>query len=106
MLILTYTGLQCWNFNRQFLKDELLTQHFKTVMHHINCRKLTRQDKSEMPPKIIAEILTEYRTEKEKAKCPYRSRLYERNIFLDKQKRDCRDQLHTKIIEEIEQSFQ
>ena len=73
--------LQCWICCKYFTKEELLNQHFKTVLHQINCRNLPKEEKSEMiPPKTISEIISDHR-EKKQVKHPYRSRLYKKDNF-------------------------
>ena len=80
-------------------KEELLKQHFKTVMHQINCRNLQKEEKSKMPPpKTIPQIITDHREERQKqAKCPYRSRLYKKDNPSKKSKR-CRKSISSKYL--------
>ena len=77
------SALQCWTCCKYFSKEELLNQHFKTVLHQIKCRNLQKEEKSEMPPlKTISEVISDHR-EKKEAKCkrPYKTRLYKKDNF-------------------------
>ena len=74
------SGLECWTCRKQFSKEDLLNQHFKTVLHQINCRKVQNEEMSEMPPKTITEIIQEHRESKRKMPKSPRFRLYERPV--------------------------
>ena len=62
----TPSGLACWTCRRQFTKKDLIDQHYKTVLHQINCRKLQEEEKSEMPPQTIQNIIQEHQEKREK----------------------------------------
>ena len=62
----TPSGLECWTCGRQFTKQNLIDQHYKTVLHQINCRKLQNEEKSEMPPQTIQNIIQEHQEKREK----------------------------------------
>ena len=86
------SGLDCWTCGKQFTKQEILEQHYQTVLHQINCRKI-RDEMSEMP-QSIQEIVTTHQEKREKErKRPYRSRLYERPITSSTQKRRKREKI-------------
>ena len=74
------SGLECWTCRKQFSQEELLNQHYKTVLHQINCRKVQTEEMSEMPPKTITEIIQEHRECKRKTPQNQRLRLYERPV--------------------------
>ena len=61
----TPSGLECWTCGKQFSKQDLIDQHYKTVMHQINCKKLEKEEKSEMPSQIIQDIIKEYQEKRE-----------------------------------------
>ena len=42
------SGLHCYTCNKPFTKREILYQHYKTVLHQINCKK-AQNEESEMP---------------------------------------------------------
>ena len=58
------SGLKCRTCRRQFSKEEFLNQHYKTVLHQINCRKVQNEETSKMPP--IPEIIQKHREKKQK----------------------------------------
>ena len=60
-------GLECWTCRKQFSKEELLNQHYKTVLHKINCRRVQNEEMSEMPIKTIPDYQEAQGTEVEKA---------------------------------------
>ena len=62
----TPSGLECWTCGKQFSKQELIEQHYKTVIHQINCRKLEKEEESEMPPQTIQNIIKEHQEKREK----------------------------------------
>ena len=62
----TPSGLECWTCGRQFTKQNLIDQHYKTVLHQINCKKLQNEEKSEMPPQTIQNIIQEHQEKREK----------------------------------------
>ena len=64
----------CWTYNKPFTKRQLLYQHFSTVQHQINCKKLQEGE----IPKI--EIQPIKRSTGNKGKTGYRRRLMERPI--------------------------
>ena len=91
--------LQCWTCGKQLTKEELLTQHFSTVMHPIKCRSLLKEEKSKMPPsKTITDIITEHRNERKQAKWPYRSRLFQRNNMQNLQVKRRREPIPSKYL--------
>ena len=66
------SSLECWTCGKQFSKEDLLNQHYKTVLHQINCRKFLKDDMREMPPKSIENIIKEHQEKREKTcKRPY-----------------------------------
>ena len=69
----------CWTCNRPFTKRQLLYQHFSTVQHQINCKKLQEGEipKIEEKPEEIQPIR---RNTGNKGKTAYRRRLMERPI--------------------------
>ena len=75
------SGLECWTCRKQFSYEDLLNQHFKLVLHQINCRKVQNEEMSEMPPKSITEIIQEHKESKWKRPKSPRFRLYERPII-------------------------
>ena len=42
------SGWHCWTYNIPFTKTQLLYQHYQTVLHQINCKKITE---GEIPEK-------------------------------------------------------
>ena len=60
------SGLQCWTCGKQFTKQELIDQHYKTVVHQINCKKLEKEEKSKKPTETIENIIKEYQEKREK----------------------------------------
>ena len=42
------SGLHCYTCNKPFTKREILYQHYKTVLHQINCKKAQKEE-SDMP---------------------------------------------------------
>ena len=62
----TPSGLECWTCGRQFTKQNLIDQHYKTVLHQINCKKIQNEEKSEMPPQTIQNIIKEHQEKREK----------------------------------------
>ena len=62
----TPSGLECWTCGKQFTKQNLIDQHYKTVLHQINCKKLQNEEKSEMPPQTIQNIIKEHQEKREK----------------------------------------
>ena len=60
------SGLQCWTCGKQFTKQELIDQHYKTVLHQINCKKVENEDRSEKPTETIENIIREYQEKREK----------------------------------------
>ena len=67
----TPSGLECWTYGKQFSKEELIQQHYKTVLHQINCRKLETEEKSKMPPQTIQNIIKEHQENRDK-QCKHR----------------------------------
>ena len=66
------SGLHRFTCNKAFTRREVLHQHYQTVRHQINCKKLQEpeiEDKSEKPPSNIREAIQ---------KRPYRNQLMER----------------------------
>ena len=73
------SGLHCFTCNKGFTKREVLHQHYQTVRHQINCKKLQEpevEDKSENPPSNIREAIQQCKQPTRKR--PYRSLLMER----------------------------
>ena len=70
---------RCWTCNKPFTKRQLLYQHFSTVQHQINCKKLQEGEipKIEEKPEEIQPI---ERSTGNKGKTAYRRRLMERPI--------------------------
>ena len=62
----TPSGLMCWTCGREFTKQNLIDQHYKTVLHQINCKKLEKEEKSEMHPQTIQNIIKEHQEKREK----------------------------------------
>ena len=62
----TPSGLECWTCGKQFTKQNLIDQHYKTVLHQINCKKSQfQQEESEMPPQTIQNIIQEHQEKRE-----------------------------------------
>ena len=40
----TDSGLHCFTCNKMFTKRDLIENHYKTVAHQIECRKLQRKE--------------------------------------------------------------
>ena len=70
---------RCWTCNKPFTKRQLLYQHFSTVQHQINCKKLKEGEipENEEKPEEIKPI---GRITGHKEKTAYRRRLMERPI--------------------------
>ena len=69
----------CWTCNKSFTKRQLLYQHFSTVQHQINCKKLQEGEIPENEEKS-AETKPIGRNTGNKEKTAYRRRLMERPI--------------------------
>ena len=69
----------CWTCNKPFTKRQLLYQHFSTVQHQINCKKLQEGEIPEIEEKP-EEIKPIRRNTENKGKTAYRRRLMERPI--------------------------
>ena len=61
----TPSGLECWTCGKQFTKQNLIDQHYKTVLHQINCKKSKIQEQSEMPLQTIQSIIQEHQEKRE-----------------------------------------
>ena len=70
---------RCWTCNKPFTKRQLLYQHFSTVQHQINCKKLQEGEIPEIEEKP-EEIQPIERNTGNKGKTAYRRRLMERPI--------------------------
>ena len=73
------SGQHCFTCNKAFTRREVLHQHYQTVRHQINCKKLNNpevEEKSEKPPSNIREAILQCK--KPMRKRPYRSQLMER----------------------------
>ena len=73
------TDARCWTYNKPFTKRQLLYQHFPTVQHQINCKKLQEGEIPEIEEKP-EEIKPIGRKTVKKGKTAYRRRLMERPI--------------------------
>ena len=69
----------CWTCNKPFAKRQMLYQHFSTVQHQINCRKLQQGEIPEIEENSI-ETQHSTRNTENKEKSAYRRRLFERPI--------------------------
>ena len=72
---------RCWTCNKPFTKRQLLYQHFSTVQHQINCKKLQEGETPKIEEKS-EEIRPIGRNTENKGKSAYRRRLMERPIRL------------------------
>ena len=73
------SGLHCFTCNKAFTRREVLHQHYQTVKHQINCKKLQEpeiEDMSEQPLSNIREAIQQCKQPSQKR--PYRSQLMER----------------------------
>ena len=73
------SNARCWTCNKPFTKRQLLYQHFSTVQHQINCKKLQEGEIPEIEEKP-EEIKPIRRNTENKGKTAYRRRLMERPI--------------------------
>ena len=69
----------CWTCNKPFTKRQLLYQHFSTVQHQINCKKLQEGEIPENEEKS-EETKSIRRITGNKEKTAYRRRLMKRPI--------------------------
>ena len=94
------TDLSCWTCGKLFSQEQLLNQHYNTVLHQINCKNV-QKEKNEKPS-TIEEIIQNHKEDKEKKqaekKRPFKSRLYERRIPGIQQKRRKRNPVSTKYL--------
>ena len=70
---------RCWTCNKPFTRRQLLYQHFSTVQHQINCKKLHEGEIPEIEEKP-EEIKPIRRNIGNEGKTAYRRRLMERPI--------------------------
>ena len=70
------SGLHCYTCNKPFTKREILYQHYKTVLHQINCKKL-KETQSEMPTENQD---PEKSTDEVHTTKPYRKLLMEKSV--------------------------
>ena len=72
------SGLHCFTCNKAFTKREVLHQHYQTVRHQINCKRLEDpeiEEQRENPPSNIREAIQQY-------KQPMRKRSY-RSLLME-----------------------
>ena len=72
------SGLHCFTCNKAFTKREVLHQHYQTVRHQINCKRLQDpeiEEQRENPPSNIREAIQQYKQPMQKRS--YRSLLME-----------------------------
>ena len=70
------SGLHCYTCNKAFTKREIMYQHYKTVLHQINCKKL-KDELSEMP---FEENIEENPFSAPHMNKPYRKLLMEKKV--------------------------
>ena len=69
----------CWTCNKPFTKRQMLYQHFSTVQHQINCKRL-REGEIPQNTETTMEKKPIKRCEKKEVRSTYRSRLFERRV--------------------------
>ena len=60
------TDLSCWTCGKLFSQELLLNQHYKTVLHQINCKN-AKKEMSEKPLSI-EEIIKNHKEDRERKK--------------------------------------